>query len=372
MLIVLSVLVLMVCIPLLFAHVRTLVIAFAEQLVFHRSLTRIGIAKAHRALFFLGAAGLSIFAILDFFAIIPLGLSLLRKTGFLDLTEATFLKHIQSPFLAAAHNPFAVFAICSGLFVWFIALSRAANTGITYDEAFTYLNYVLPGFPKSLLANHLLNNHLLNSLLIQMSCFISQTRYNEFFIRLPNLLFYAIYILFAYRTAKESKNPFFMFVLFISNYYLNEFMGLARGYGMASSCVLIALYFFNQWKGKNGVNRHLHLCLLWCSLAALANGIALYTVFAILVLIIAKYRKNLFKLSYFPYFAVFGFVTLFTMYVSRRGYPIFSTGNIFSFVESIPRMFIDLAGGGGHTGARRCRYTAYSFYLFVYCKQGQK
>ncbi|MDR0598025.1 MAG: hypothetical protein LBG14_05915, partial [Treponema sp.] len=120
-----------------------------------------------------------------------------------------------------------------------------------------------------------------------------------------SLVFYGIYIFFAYRTAKEKKHPCLVFILFIANYYLNEFSGLARGYGMAAACMAAALCVFDKWKDEVA-NKHLFRCfMIWCSLGVLANGIALYTVFCILMVIMVKYRKNLIRLSNLPYFLVF-------------------------------------------------------------------
>jgi hypothetical protein len=177
-----------------------------------------------------------------------------------------------------------------------------------------------------------LNNHMLDVLLIRITLFITQTRFNEFFIRLPSLVFYGVYIFFSYQTAKQKKHPFVVFLLFIANYYLNEHSGLARGYGMAAACILAACYFFNKWKADRENKRIFHYFMFWCTLGALANGITLYTILCILLVIMVKYRKNIIKLSNLPYFLVFVFVALYLVFVSRPtmpGKPIATTHNFY-------------------------------------------
>jgi hypothetical protein len=137
-------------------------------------------------------------------------------------------------------------------------------------------------------------------------------------------------------------------VLFIANYYLNEFFGLARGYGMAAACILAAFYYFENWKKDKDNVRFFHYFMMWCSFAALANGIALYTIFSVLSIITFKYRKNIVKLSNSLYLFIFLMVALFVILMSRPGKSLASADNfsvsilsaVFgSFVQSPSMMF---------------------------------
>lgn len=92
-----------------------------------------------------------------------------------------------------------------------VMIVRAIVSAITYDEAYTYMRYALPlcdkfsvSFITSLYNNCLLNNHWLNTFLIALVARISRVRYNEF-------------------------------------------MGLARGYGMCTCIVFLALIMFKRY-----------------------------------------------------------------------------------------------------------------------------
>jgi hypothetical protein len=231
-----------------------------------------------------------------------------------------------------------------GAFVFMIAFFRAANTGITWDEALTYELYVLPNMFDSFFKHQLLNNHILNSLLIRLAGFIAQSKYNELAIRAPSLFSCVIYIFFSYCLSQKSKNRYFVFTLFILNYYLNEFFGLARGYGMACTFITGAIYFFEKWKSclKNKIsdNKSFHLFMLFCSLAVLSNTITLYIVFCFLVIINFKYKKDLFKFSMIFYFFIFLLAALHAIISSRRGGAgVYSSHNFYDCVISIPSMF---------------------------------
>jgi hypothetical protein len=241
---------------------------------------------------------------------------------------------------------FAAFVVFTGMAVFLIALFRAANTSITWDEALTYQYYVLPSIFDSFIKNQMLNNHLLNSFCIRMIMFLSQSRYNELLIRFPNLIFYCIYIIFAYKIAKRQKNKYFVFILFISNYYLNEFFGLARGYGMACACMTGVCYFFEKWKSvyisKENDNKSFLLFLFFCLLAALSNSITLYISLGFLILINFKYKKDILTLpNLFVYIVLFLIGLHSVNYSNRGGESVYSTHSLYSAVMSIPIMFSD-------------------------------
>jgi hypothetical protein len=265
----------------------------------------------------------------------------LEKTGFIDVRENEIIHALKSLWKKTAGRGFELFVLASGLFVLMTAVSRAANTGMTRDEATMCFDVVFPGIVEALMRSQYLNNHILDALLIRMTLFITHTRFNEFFIRLPSLVFYGVYIFCAYRVAKEKNHPYLVFLLFIANYYLNEFSGLARGYGMATACMAAALYVFDKWKGDVD-NKQLFRCfMIWCSLGALANGIALYTIFCMLTVIVVKYRKNIARLSNLPYFLVFLFVALYLVFVSRPTMPGKPTATTRSFFSSVVAAVFD-------------------------------
>ena len=137
---------------------------------------------------------------------------------------------------------FRIYAAAVGAGVWAVTAFRAATTGITYDEAYTYLHYGrnLTGFLQVDVAN----NHPLNSLLAYLSGALAGVRYDELAIRAPNLIAFGIYLFLAYRLSKWKGYTFVGFSLLALNPFLDEFFGLGRGYGLATGAVLAALLVF--------------------------------------------------------------------------------------------------------------------------------
>ena len=330
---------LLISLIILLPQVRQFILSMYEQHIKHdRIVARIAWM---RSLFHLGITG-SVFTIsLGFLLLTPPGRKLINKTESED--EINSRIHIDMNILRNilfSEKFFLGFAFFSSFVVFSLALFRAANTGITHDEAYTYINYVLPNIFDSLSKGQALNNHFLNSFCIRVVNFFSQSKYNELIIRFPNLVFYCIFLFFSYLIAKQYKNRFLIFVLFISNYCLNEFFGLARGYGMACACITAACYFFEKWKSayKSKKSDYLFfLFLLSCSLAALSNSITLFLILCFFILINFKYKKDLFRLSYLPFFVVFILTGLYTILVSLTN--AYSTFSFYLYIMSIPDMF---------------------------------
>jgi hypothetical protein len=331
----------------LFQPVRQFIISIVEQVILHHSLQN---HLWNKFLIYDAMAGICLMIFVDLFMIIerPLDVLIFRKappcfpTNEEMTTESgTFVdppKHLK---IWETDRAFLFFVCFTGLFVLLITIFRAQYTGITYDEAFTYLNYVFPGFTTYLFGfnTHFLNDHVLNSLLARLACFATNTQYNEFVIRLPNVLAYIAYIFFACSVVKTKKYRYFFFLLFIGNYYLNEFFGLARGYGIATACIAGALYFFEKWKVTHGHIIYFHLFMVFCSLAALANQITLYVILGMLILIVFKYRYNIIRFSNIIYFLIFVLMGLYCIWASRTGMPIGSSSFYFGIIDSIPSMF---------------------------------
>lgn len=99
--------------------------------------------------------------------------------------------------------------------VFIIAVLRGAATGITYDEAYTYIvitsgNMLDPHFLKQLFNGSwaIANNHWLNSYLIYFIDRFANDYYNEFIIRIPSLFFYAVYLILCVNIIKRDTIRF--------------------------------------------------------------------------------------------------------------------------------------------------------------------
>jgi len=333
---------LLISLILLLPQVRHFILSMIEQRILYRELSQP--QKWMGKLFRYALASSGFMVLLGFFFLTPQGRKLANKTESEDNANNRIAFDIDTvKGIVSSDKFFTGFAVLAGFSAFSIAFFRAANTGITYDEAYTYLNYVLPDIFVSFFKSQLLNNHILNSLCIRAISALSQSKYNELLIRFPSLVFYCIYIIFSLLIAKQHKNWFLIFILFISNYYLNEFFGLARGYGMACTCITAACYFFERWK-LNYTSRKpdasCFLCFLFfCSLGALSNSITLYGILGFLLIINFKYKKNLFRPAYFPFYMAFLLAALHTLGASNEA--VYSTHSIYSCIMSIPNMFSD-------------------------------
>jgi hypothetical protein len=328
----------------LLPQMRQFICIIIEQLVLHRKLQNP--EKWEYKLFEYALVGSGIMLTLNFLLLTQPGRKLINKTESEGKTKNEFFNISMLKNIFYSERFFARFATFTGIIVFIITFFRAANTSITWDEVTTYQLYVLPNIFDSFTKNQYLNNHFLNSLCIRVVMFFSQSKYNELLIRFPNIFFYCIYIYFSFVIARQYRNKFFVFILFISNYYLNEFFGLARGYGMACACMTGVCYYFEKWKSvyinKENDRIPLLLFLFFCTLATLSNPITLYIIFCFFILINFKYKKDIFTLPNMFIFII-SFLTVFHSVLSsnRGGESIYSAHNIYYTVMSIPGMFTD-------------------------------
>lgn len=115
---------------------------------------------------------------------------------------------------------------------------------ITFDEAYTYLNYV---YTKNYFNLGLANNHLLNTILIGVT---SRLGSNEIFIRLPNVIFGIIFFLISLKISKFFKNSLNVFLILTLNPWVFDFFSHARGYGISVSLNMLGLYIYIFTKNK--------------------------------------------------------------------------------------------------------------------------
>ncbi len=247
------------------------------------------------------------------------------------------------------------------LCVFLITVVRAAYTGITYDEAYTYLVYAKdfdildPSLMKSMFTDSFANNHWLNTILIHFFQSIFGLYYDEFIIRLPNLIFFFFYLCCSLFMLKKKILSFFPFLLLTCNYYLDEFFGLARGYGISASIVLFGLLFYKKWK-KEGCEHHstLTLCFFLFILSAYAQTVTLLITASLgltaLVHLVKKKKFLPYLKSQWPFLipiSLFALLILiYHFFVSDNDKPLFSSDYSFfdSFVRSYVRMFIHNEG----------------------------
>lgn len=241
-----------------------------------------------------------------------------------------------------------LYVVGSASSVFIIALIRACYASLTYDEGFSYINYIFPlditslESMKAVVTDCLANNHLLNTFLCSVFIRITNIAWNDFFMRLPSLIFYGIFLVVLIWAVYKKKIGIITYSLFIFNYYLNEFFSLARGYGMATCLVLMAIIMYYNWRKSNGHKLYyLSLFLLFLVLATTANTIVLLVMvaFAPYVLFLLIKEKNLFRFLirycwvWIPLGCVSVWLVRFHFAVSQIGKPLYAkSGTIYEIV----------------------------------------
>src|ERR1051326_9175038 len=84
------------------------------------------------------------------------------------------------------------------VFAW--SVFRAVTQSVSVGEAWNYDRYIGPHWRESL-AQYESNNHFLNTLLVRIST--ARIHLTEFSLRMPSLLFGALYLWAAYRLARR-------------------------------------------------------------------------------------------------------------------------------------------------------------------------
>lgn len=179
-----------------------------------------------------------------------------------------------------------------------VAVLRAICSPITQDETFTYMFWALRTVDEfnvrrlfHMFISSNANNHLLNSLLIALVTKLTNVRYNEAIIRIPIMVFAFLYYTAAARCLAEKEVNIAEFSLLCFSYYMNEYFGLARGYGMAAYLVLVALIFFKKYLVSLSF-KSLWVCIYLFILSAYAASVTLLLIFAVGAVAIADLAKR--------------------------------------------------------------------------------
>lgn len=139
---------------------------------------------------------------------------------------------------------------------------RAYTLSFTHDESLSYLNVKLFKIAVTAISHQenvttvtlqadritsLLsaNTHILNSLLMLISSALFGN--GELALRLPNLAAFILYLVYAYKIVRRLGRPLLVcgaYVIMITNPFVLDFFCLARGYGLATACMLVSMYYF--------------------------------------------------------------------------------------------------------------------------------
>ena len=170
-----------------------------------------------------------------------------------------------------------------GSFFLVYTVLRAYLLSFTWDESWTYLEFVrkaiiVPSDFNTMSAN----NHLLNTWLMRLSCHVFGL--NEFALRLPNLLFHVLFIVFSAKIVRHLSSSVIIicsFLILNCNPFVLDFFSLARGYGISFGLMMVSLYYAYRFIEINRDYRAAFLAVFFAALATLAN-IGLLNYFIIL------------------------------------------------------------------------------------------
>jgi hypothetical protein len=182
---------------------------------------------------------------------------------------------------------------------------RAYRLSLTWDEAFTFFEYVRtprwwPGGYNYMSAN----NHLLNTWLMKCSVFFFGE--SEVALRLPNILAGGIFLFAAAQISicltEKHWQTFIVFLLFAANPYLLDFFSLARGYGISIAMLTMAIAQLTRYVfGKNEL-RFAVYAQLFLAAALFANLTTIYFFLTVSFLLLLNrvvfHRGEKFKSSF--------------------------------------------------------------------------
>jgi hypothetical protein len=178
-----------------------------------------------------------------------------------------------------------------GILIFSYTAARAYLLSITWDEAYSYLEFVRNGIFYPQQYNTMsANNHLLYSWLeIQ---FLHWFGVNELVLRLPSLFAHVLFLFYSAKLVINFNNRWLVFVSFFIinlNPYLLDFFSMARGYGLSLGLMMTSIYYLYAFT-KDHKNMLAVCSIFFASLGVLANYVLLnycLALFGTLFLLIA-------------------------------------------------------------------------------------
>lgn len=259
------------------------------------------------------------------------------------------------------NNNFLIYVIGLSIMIFTIVLIRAATSAITWDEAYTYIAYAKNFSIKELIdiGSNLANNHILNTVMIAIIDKLCNIPYNEFIIRLPNIIMLIFYFIGSYMISRDEKHKYLLFTGLVLNYYVMEFFGLARGYGMATSFTIWMCYFFKKASKNDYDDKNIFISVIFGLLACYSNTISILSLFAICLIYLMQLirkketikfiKRNIIKII--PIAILLIYIVIFHFIVTGSDKPVFGgTGEakgltIIGFLEkNFVWMFVENSG----------------------------
>lgn len=203
-----------------------------------------------------------------------------------------------------------IFSITAVL-VFIYLIIRSITVPISHDEAATFFHYIQSGKFIPYYSLWDANNHFLNSLLVYPLYKIFGS--DLFWLRLPNLIFFPLYAVFAFKLTRDIRDNYlqlFTSIALITAPFLIEFFAQTRGYGLSFALLLGAIYNLNRFLNTERPSFQF-FTWVYAALALMAN-MSLMNTFLMLVVgigifIATKVRGRFVKMNW-VYFIVLGVI----------------------------------------------------------------
>jgi hypothetical protein len=176
---------------------------------------------------------------------------------------------------------FFIILLSAGILFTYTVL-RARLLSFVHDESSSYfiINHIGHWWSTA-------NNHLLNSFLMIVCQKIFGE--SELSLRLPNLFAHLLFMIFSILILKKLKDDILTtsgFLLLNTNPFMLDFFGLARGYGLSLSFMMISIYYFvKTQEAQHQYNKMLFYTFYFANLAILSNFMILNYYLSIIVVI---------------------------------------------------------------------------------------
>lgn len=164
-----------------------------------------------------------------------------------------------------------------GSFLLAYTTLRAALLCITWDEAYTYIEFARNG--KVWLQHFDMmsaNNHLLNTAL--MILFTRLFGLHEFVMRIPPLLAHILFLFYSGMLLKKLDNKWIVisaFIIINVNPYMLDFFSIARGYGLSLGLMMGSIYYFYLFHTGNKKTINSGISVFYACLSVFASFVLL-------------------------------------------------------------------------------------------------
>jgi hypothetical protein len=155
------------------------------------------------------------------------------------------------------------------------AAVRAVVVDITYDEAWSYIDYARPGKLHQILLPNVYgggsNNHPLNSMLMSLAKELNDQ--NVWVLRVHSVLAFAGFTVLLRQFTRTFANPVVgvcAFGVLAFNPFLLDFASLARGYALALFFAFCGLHFLLRWYAERRAHNS-YLAHIFFLLSSLSN-----------------------------------------------------------------------------------------------------